>query len=132
MEIMIRKKRNSSLIPTLYPTTDQVRYKMDKSIQKLLIQREIPSIDACLIECLQCGIQEGIQVSLAEAESEAWMRGWVKGWIKGWIQGWIQGYMEGRQETAFNLITQTEMDDITISEVTGLPAESVARLRIQR
>jgi predicted transposase YdaD len=45
------------------------------------------------------------------------------------MEGRMEGRTETMRETARNLISRTEMDDMMIAEISGLPVESVAKLR---
>jgi len=44
-------------------------------------------------------------------------------------RGRMEGRTETMRETARNLINRTEMDDTMIAEISGLPVESVTKLR---
>ncbi|MBC7192822.1 Rpn family recombination-promoting nuclease/putative transposase [Marinobacter sp.] len=48
---------------------------------------------------------------------------------RGRMEGRMEGRTETMRETACNLISRTEMDDMMIAEISGLPVESVAKLR---
>jgi len=48
---------------------------------------------------------------------------------RGRMEGRMEGRTETMRETARNLISRTEMDDMMIAEISGLPVESVAKLR---
>jgi predicted transposase/invertase (TIGR01784 family) len=48
---------------------------------------------------------------------------------RGRMEGRTEGRMETMRETARNLINRTEMDDTMIAEISGLPVESVTKLR---
>jgi predicted transposase/invertase (TIGR01784 family) len=53
----------------------------------------------------------------------------LEGRDEGREEGREEGQHEARTETARNLVNRTEMDDTMIAEISGLPVESVAKLR---
>lgn len=64
----------------------------------------------------------------------------IKKWPERWIEegreegrqeGRQEGQLEAKRETARNLIARTEMDDVMITEIAGLPIEDVVRLRAE-
>ncbi|ANF59672.1 hypothetical protein A5892_13465 [Halotalea alkalilenta] len=65
--------------------------------------------------------------------AKKWPQRWLEeGLEKGLAKGREQGRESALIATALSMISRTEMDDATIADLVGLPAEQVRALREQR
>lgn len=77
-------------------------------------------------------LEEGLEKGLEKGLTEGREQGLAKGLEQGLTKGREQGRESALIATALSMISRTEMDDATIADLVGLPAEQVRALREQR